>query len=63
MPRLLSAVRVWVLFCVLSASAALAAEADAWRTVFATPQELAAIGEPIVCILTIQHPEIIRTAA
>jgi len=60
MPRLLSAGRAWVLFCALSASAALAAEADAWRTVFATPQELAAIGEPIVCILTIQHPEIIR---
>jgi GMP synthase (glutamine-hydrolysing) len=60
MPRLLQAICASVLFCVLSAGAALAAEVDAWRTVFATPQELAAIDEPIVCVLTIQHPEIIR---
>lgn len=60
MPRLFSAVRVFVVFCLLSAGAALAAEADAWRTIFATPQELAAVDEPLVCILTIQHPDLIR---
>ncbi|HPM79678.1 MAG TPA: gamma-glutamyl-gamma-aminobutyrate hydrolase family protein [Candidatus Anammoximicrobium sp.] len=60
MPRLLQAICASILFCVLSAGVALAAEVDAWRTVFATPQELAAIDEPIVCVLTIQHPEIIR---
>lgn len=60
MPRLLSSISAFVLCCVLSAGAATAAEVDAWRTVFATPQELAAIEEPIVCMLTIQHPDIIR---
>lgn len=36
------------------------ADDAAWRSVFATPEDLAAIDHPIVCILTIQHPEIIR---
>ncbi len=36
------------------------AEDAAWRAVFATPEDLAGIDQPIVCILTIQHPEIIR---
>jgi len=60
MLRLPASVLTFLVFCWLSAGAALAAEVDAWRTVFATPQELAAIDEPIVCVLTIQHPDIIR---
>ncbi len=60
MPRLFRSVATFLVFCVLSAGSAWAADVDAWRTVFATPQELAAIAEPMVCILTIQHAEIIR---
>jgi len=60
MTRSLSFVVAFVLLCRLPAGWVLAAETDVWRTVFSTPQELAAVDEPIVCILTIQHPEIIR---
>lgn len=60
MPRLLSSVLAFLVSCLLSAAVTYAAEGDAWRTVFATPQELAASDGPIVCVLAIQHPDIIR---
>ena len=60
MPRRFLSARLLLVFCALSTGAARAAEAEAWRTVFATPQELAASAEPLVCILTIQHPDLIR---
>ena len=60
MPRLRATLLSFILSCIMSASIASAAENDAWRSVFATPAELAGIDEPIVCILTIQHPDIIR---
>jgi len=37
------------------------ADVDAdWRGMFATAEEFAAIDEPVVCVLNIQHPDIIR---
>jgi GMP synthase (glutamine-hydrolysing) len=60
MPRLFSSAFVLVLLFHALVGAVSAAETDAWRSVFATPRELAAITEPIVCVLTIQHPDIIR---
>ena len=60
MTRTRSSVFAFVMFCLLSVVTAWAGEDDAWRAVFATPEELAAVDEPIVCILTIQHPDIIR---
>ncbi len=60
MTRLLSSALTLVVLCRLSVGLTLAAESDAWQVVFTTPQEFAAIDEPIVCILSIQHPDIIR---
>lgn len=60
MTRLLSSVLAFVVFCRLLVGVTLAAETDAWQVVFTAPQEFAAIDEPIVCILNIQHPDIIR---
>ena len=60
MTRLLSYVMVFVVLCGLPVGVTLVAESDAWQVVFTTPQEFAAIDEPIVCILNIQYPDIIR---
>ena len=60
MTRLLSSVLAFVVLCRLSLGVTLAAESHAWQVVFPTPHEFAAIDEPIVCILNIQHPYIIR---
>jgi len=62
MSRLLSSVGAFVLFCLISAGAAPAAESTLGGRV-RHAQELAAIDEPIVCILTIQHPEIIANSS
>ena len=60
MTRMLSSVLAFFVFCRLLAGATLAAESDAWQVVFTTPREFATIDEPIVCILNVQHPDIIR---
>lgn len=60
MTRLLTSVFAFVVFCRLSVGVTFGAESDAWQLVFTTPQDFAAIDEPIVCILNIQHPDIIR---
>jgi len=57
---LLTSILAFVLFCSLSVGVSSAAERDTWEEVFTSPEEFAAIDEPIVCILTIQHPDIIR---
>ncbi len=36
------------------------AEGDAWRSVFDRPEDLTRSDAPLVCVLNIQHPEIIR---
>ncbi len=61
MQRLLRMVCAGMLISLLWVNAVWAAESDAWRAVFATSEQLAAINEPFVCILTIQHPDSIRT--
>jgi len=60
MTRLLSSVSAFVMLCGLSLGVASATETDTWHEVFTTRQEFAAIDEPIVCILNIQHPDLIR---
>ncbi len=60
MTRLPTCVLAFVVFCRLSIGVTFGAESDAWQMVFTTPQDLAAIDEPIVCLLNIQHPDIIR---
>ncbi|NQT11831.1 MAG: gamma-glutamyl-gamma-aminobutyrate hydrolase family protein [Planctomycetes bacterium] len=47
-------------FCCLAPAVGVAAEPDVWRTVFDRPEILANTKAPVVCVLTIQHPEIIR---
>lgn len=44
----------------LTGTAAWAAEADPWRAVFNRPEELASSDAPLVCVLNIQHPDVIR---
>jgi len=39
---------------------AVCAETDPWREVFAGSEQLAQTDDPLVCILTIQHPDLIR---
>ena len=40
--------------------ACVAAETDAWRAVFNRPEELTHSKGPVVCVLNIQHPEVIQ---
>ena len=47
-------------FCCLAPAVVAAAEPDTWRSVFDRPEDLANSNAPVVCVLTIQHPEIIR---
>jgi len=44
----------------LAPVACAAAETDAWRAVFNRPEELARSRAPVVCVLNIQHPEVIQ---
>lgn len=37
-----------------------AADGDAWRSVFDRPEELKRSDTPVVCVLNIQHPDLIR---
>ncbi len=51
-----------LLFVLLSLAPAVCAagEADPWRSVFDRPETLARSDAPLVCVLNIQHPDIIR---
>lgn len=48
-----------VLLCLTPAVCA-AAETDAWRVVFNRPEELTGSNTPLVCVLNIQHPDVVR---
>jgi len=48
-----------LLLC-LASTTAVAAETDPWRDAFDRPEELSLSDAPVVCVLNIQHPEIIR---
>jgi GMP synthase-like glutamine amidotransferase len=60
MTRAIASVLIFVLLGLVSVGTAWCGDDDAWRAVFATSEDLAAVDEPVVCILTIQHPDIIR---
>ena len=47
-------------FCCLVPAVGVAAEPDLWRSVFDRAEDLANSKAPVVCVLAIQHPEIIR---
>jgi len=49
-----------LMFVVLAGAVGPAAEVDPWRAVFNPPEQLARSDEPVVCVLNIQHPDIIR---
>ncbi|NLS94801.1 MAG: C26 family cysteine hydrolase domain-containing family [Planctomycetaceae bacterium] len=49
-----------LLLLFLTATAPVAAEVDPWRAVFNRPEELASSDAPLVCVLNIQHPDVIR---
>jgi GMP synthase (glutamine-hydrolysing) len=54
-PKLL----VSAIFCLMSV-VSVAADADPWRSVFNRLEDLANSDTPVVCVLNIQHPEIVR---
>ena len=58
--RLLRNCRVVLLVWACHACIRAAAETDAWRAVFNRPEELARSRAPVVCVLNIQHPEVIQ---
>jgi len=51
---------VWSVLLWLATAVCRAAEADPWRLVFDRPEELTHSSAPVVCVLNIQHPDIIR---
>ena len=44
----------------LAGAVGVAGEADLWRAVFDRPEDLAVSDGPLVCVLNIQHPDVIR---